>query len=64
MGRRWGNSILEINSKGVACHYCGNLIKNKAWFKIKLMNGHQFPFCSRFCEGIWDKKNGYVRGKR
>lgn len=57
MSRHWGNSILEVNLKYIACYYCGNVVKDRTWFKIKRMNGHAFAFCEKLCEEIWDKKN-------
>ena len=57
MGRRWGNSIFEVNLKYLACTYCGNLVKNRVWFKVKRIGTHVFVFCSKLCEKIWDKKN-------
>lgn len=58
MTTRWGNSILEVNLKYLACDYCGIPVKDKAWFKIKRLNGNVFIFGERLCETIWDKKHG------
>lgn len=57
MARRWGNSKLEVNLKYLGCYYCGNVIRDKAWFKIKRMVTHVYVFCSKLCETIWDRKN-------
>jgi len=56
MPKKWGNSILEVNVKHIACYYCGNVIKDKSWFKIKRLRGHAFTFCEPLCEQIWDQK--------
>lgn len=58
MTTRWGNSILAVNFKYIACEYCGIPIKDREWFKIKQLNGRIFAFGEKLCEDIWDKKHG------
>lgn len=58
MGKRWANSIVEVNYKLMQCDYCGRDIKPKVWFKIRPSNGNIYVFDDKLCEHIWDKKHG------